>query len=111
MTGARRLGAGVGYTGRTRMDDQPPTDAPDSESPSTPPDSPAANEASPAEARFRSCRWRKTPDGGGVSYCAHRDVLPFAGALSFKADAWCPDCKFYKLRRSPRKRPGADWQA
>ena len=47
-----------------------------------------------------------------MRYCTHRDVLPFAGTTGFKADAWCPDCAFYKLRRAPRKRPDPepDWQ-
>ena len=37
-----------------------------------------------------------------------RDVLPFAGKNDFKADSWCPDCSYYKLRRTPKKR---DWPA
>lgn len=60
---------------------------------------------SPAVARFRSCRWRRSPeDNGGVECCGHRDVLPLAGTASFDAEAWCPDCTFYKLRRTPKKR-------
>jgi hypothetical protein len=57
-------------------------------------------EASAAEARFQSCRWRKpeTPP-----YCSHPEVLPFAGTNGFKPDAWCPSCAFYKLRRNPRR--------
>jgi len=35
-------------------------------------------------------------------------VLPFAGKNDFKADSWCPECAFYKLRRTPKKR---DWAA
>jgi hypothetical protein len=65
---------------------------------------------SPAAERFRSCRWHTTPDGGSVSYCAHRDVQPFAGTSGFNPEAWCPDCKFFKARRAPRKRPDQDWQ-
>jgi len=58
--------------------------------------------ASPAETRFKSCRWRATPDQG--AYCTHRDVLPFAGKEGFSADSWCLECAFYKLRRTPKKR-------
>jgi hypothetical protein len=31
-------------------------------------------------------------------------VLPFAGKEGFSADSWCPECAFYKLRRTPKKR-------
>ena len=57
---------------------------------------------SPAAQRFKSCRWRATPDQG--EFCTHRDVLPFAGKEGFTADSWCGDCGFYKLRRTPKKR-------
>lgn len=64
-----------------------------------------APQLSPAVSRFRSCRWRRPPeDNGGVECCGHRDVLPLAGSSSFDAEAWCPDCNFYKLRRTPKKR-------
>ncbi len=59
-------------------------------------------ELSAAVAKFNSCRWRATPDVG--DYCTHRDVLPFAGKEGFVADSWCPECAFYKLRRTPKKR-------
>jgi hypothetical protein len=62
---------------------------------------------SPAGERFKSCRWRATPDDG--EYCTHRDVLPFAGKEGFVADSWCPDCGFYKLRRTPKKRERVDF--
>lgn len=58
--------------------------------------------ASPSAQRFKSCRWRATPDQG--EYCTHRDVLPFAGKEGFSADSWCGECGFYKLRRTPKKR-------
>lgn len=67
----------------------------------------ATTPASPAVERFRSCRWRATPDAG--EYCTHRDVLPFAGKEGFVADSWCPDCAFYKLRRTPKKRERLDF--
>ena len=81
-----------------------------------PPEEPRAQESAPAEAppapataqvsdaviKFRSCRWRCDPDQG--EFCTHRDVLPFAGKEGFVADSWCPECGFYKLRRTPKKR-------
>jgi hypothetical protein len=68
-------------------------------------DAPQASDqpaVSPAVERFQSCRWRATPDTG--EFCTHRDVLPFAGKEGFKPDSWCPECAFYKLRRTPKKR-------
>jgi hypothetical protein len=62
---------------------------------------------SPAVERFKSCRWRCAPDEG--AFCTHRDVLPFAGKEGFAADSWCPDCSFYKLRRTPKKRERLDF--
>jgi hypothetical protein len=59
-----------------------------------------------AVTKFKSCRWRCAPEDG--EFCTHRDVLPFAGKNDFKADSWCPECAFYKLRRTPKKR---DWAA
>ena len=73
-------------------------------SPSTAPvASDAPVEASAAVARFKSCRWRRPPEDG-PECCGHRDVLPLAGASGFDPEAWCPDCAFYKLRRTPKKR-------
>jgi hypothetical protein len=62
---------------------------------------------SPAVEKFRSCRWRATPEDG--EFCTHRDVLPFAGKEGFVAESWCPDCAFYKLRRTPKKRERVDY--
>ena len=70
--------------------------------PVTPPP-PATPLVSEAVIKFRSCRWRRPPDEG-VECCGHRDVLPLAGSNSFDAEAWCPDCAFFKLRRTPKKR-------
>ena len=64
-------------------------------------------DASPAVEKFKSCRWRATPDVG--DFCTHRDVLPFAGKEGFVADSWCPECAFYKLRRTPKKRERLDF--
>jgi hypothetical protein len=75
---------------------------------------PGAETAAPVEApvsaaveKFRSCRWRATPEDG--EFCTHRDVLPFAGKDGFVAESWCPDCAFYKLRRTPKKRERVDY--
>lgn len=75
----------------------------------TPAAAPAAEQpaASPAVEKFRSCRWRATPDAG--EFCTHRDVLPFAGKEGFVAESWCPECAFYKLRRTPKKRERSDY--
>ena len=62
----------------------------------------ATPEVSEAIIKFRSCRWRCDPESG--EFCTHRDVLPFAGKEGFVAESWCPDCAFYKLRRTPKKR-------
>ena len=47
------------------------------------------------------------PDQG--DFCTHRDVLPFAGKEGFKPESWCPECAFYKLRRTPKKRERIDY--
>ena len=65
----------------------------------------AVDDAAPvseAAIKFKSCRWRRPPEDG-PECCGHRDVLPIAGT-SFNPDAWCPDCTFFKLRRTPKKR-------
>jgi hypothetical protein len=71
------------------------------------PSTPAPATDSPAVERFKSCRWRCSPEDG--AFCTHRDVLPFAGKEGFTADSWCPDCAFYKLRRTPKKRERLDF--
>ena len=68
---------------------------------------PSAPAVSPAVEKFKSCRWRATPEDG--EFCTHRDVLPFAGKEGFNADSWCPECAFYKLRRTPKKRERVDY--
>ena len=64
---------------------------------------------SPAVARFKSCRWRRPPEDG-PECCGHRDVLPMAGTTGFDPQAWCPDCSFYKLRRTPKKRDPQEYR-
>jgi hypothetical protein len=54
--------------------------------------------------RFRSCRWQQPAENGNSEFCTHREVKPYAGTAGFDADAWCPDCQYYKLRRAPKKR-------
>ena len=84
------------------------------------PSSPAARPAAvaamdaPVESaalqRYHSCRWRKPPEESNpADYCSHRDVLPMAGTTGFDAEAWCPECAFYKVRRIPKKRPVEDY--
>lgn len=70
-------------------------------------DAPAAPAVSPAVEKFKSCRWRAAPEDG--EFCTHRDVLPFAGKDGFVAESWCPDCEFFKLRRTPKKRERMDY--
>ena len=60
-------------------------------------------ERSPAIARFESCRWRQPPEDGEPAFCTHQEVKPYAGTAGFDPDAWCGDCEYYKLRRTPRK--------
>ena len=100
---------------RDDMNPFPPSPSPASsptagrvESPSPDAAAPPADAVvlAPAVLKFKSCRWRCDPDDG--EFCTHRDVLPFAGKNDFKADSWCPECAFYKLRRTPKKR---DWAA
>jgi hypothetical protein len=63
---------------------------------------------SEAQIKFKSCRWRRPPEDG-PECCGHRDVLPIAGT-SFNPEAWCPDCAFFKLRRTPKKRSPEDYR-
>jgi hypothetical protein len=57
-----------------------------------------------AQQKFLTCRWRKPAENGVPDHCGHRDVLPMAGATGFVPDAWCPDCQYFKAKRTPRKR-------
>jgi hypothetical protein len=85
-------------------------------SPTSPTSGPTAAEPAadaPAQSaavlRFKSCRWRRPPEDG-PECCGHRDVLPMAGTTGFDPEAWCPDCQFYKLRRTPKKRERDDYR-
>ena len=88
----------------------PPT-SPISPTSPTPDAQPAADAPvqSAAVVRFKSCRWRRPPEDG-PECCGHRDVLPMAGTTGFDPEAWCPDCQFYKLRRTPKKRERDDYR-
>jgi hypothetical protein len=59
--------------------------------------------------RFRSCRWMQPAENGCSEFCTHREVKPYAGTTGFDADAWCPECQYYKLRRAPKKRSPDDY--
>lgn len=83
---------------RGMSDSYPPTSSNDTPA-QLPVETPAV---SAAVIKFKSCRWRRPPEDG-PECCGHRDVLPIAGT-SFNPDAWCPDCAFFKLRRTPKKR-------
>ena len=82
----------------------------------TPADAPAAapppvtsdNPQSAAFVRFGSCRWQQPAESGNAAFCTHREVKPYAGTAGFDADAWCPECQYYKLRRAPKKREPRD---
>jgi len=63
---------------------------------------------SAANVRFRSCRWMQPAENGNTEFCTHREVKPYAGTTGFDPDAWCQDCQYYKLRRSPKKRSPND---
>ena len=81
----------------------PPVSAePDAAEPKSEATTPQPAALSPAVEKFKSCRWRCDPEAG--EFCTHRDVLPFAGKEGFVAESWCPECAFYKLRRTPKKR-------
>jgi hypothetical protein len=89
---------------------EPAAPSASSQKPSEPPAQPAptGSETSAAFVRFRSCRWHQPPENGSAEFCTHREVKPYAGTTGFDADAWCPDCQYYKLRRAPRKRQNDD---
>ena len=66
------------------------------------------NPQSAAFVRFGSCRWQQPAEDGNQAFCTHREVKPYAGTTGFDADAWCPECQYYKLRRAPKKREPRD---
>jgi hypothetical protein len=91
------------------VNDPTPAGTPEAPEATTTP-TPAATQDSAAFIRFRSCRWHQPKENGNAEFCTHREVKPYAGTAGFDADAWCADCQYYKLRRSPKKRqPGEDF--
>ena len=91
------------------MSDPLSNPVPTAESPAAPTAVDTTPVLSAAVTKFKSCRWRRPPEDG-PECCGHRDVLPMAGATGFDAEAWCPDCAFYKLRRTPKKRSPEDYR-
>jgi len=89
-------------------------DDPSSRIPTVQPETEKAAAETPAVSvavgKFRSCRWYRAAEDGLPECCSHRDVLPIAGTTGFDPEAWCPDCTFYKVRRTPRKRPVEDYR-
>jgi hypothetical protein len=81
--------------------------APAPDSPEAAPASTTPEPDSTAILKFKSCRWRCDPEDG--EFCTHRDVLPYAGKEGFNPDSWCPECAYYKLRRTPKKRERMDY--
>ena len=88
----------------------PPAETPASTPATTTPVT-SDNPQSAAVVRFKSCRWMQPPENGNTEFCTHREVKPYAGTTGFDAEAWCPDCQYYKLRRAPKKRSpqNDDW--
>jgi len=90
--------------------DPPPPPAPSSQADGTASTEPNAD-AKPQSngfVRFTSCRWQQPAEDGREAFCTHREVKPYAGTQGFDADAWCPECQYYKLRRAPKKRNPTD---
>ena len=79
---------------------RPPGENPPGEPPAA---APAATQST-GLVRFNSCRWQQPAEDGNTAFCTHREVKPYAGTTGFDADAWCLDCQYYKLRRTPKKR-------
>ena len=77
------------------------------DAPASPQETPTTE--SPAFVKFRSCRWHQPKENGNAEFCTHREVKPYAGTSGFDADAWCPECQYYKLRRAPKKRTPDDY--
>ena len=84
----------------------PPAETPSGPSPSPAPGqspglSPEAPAQTPAVEKFKSCRWRATPDVGEFAPIA--TCCP-SRARRFRRGVVVPECAFYKLRRTPKAR-------
>jgi hypothetical protein len=99
--------AGPGLSGPA----QPPAPATANDVAAVPVSPPATSDVpqSASLVRFRSCRWMQPAENGNSEFCTHREVKPYAGMTGFDADAWCPECQYYKLRRAPKKRTPEDY--
>jgi hypothetical protein len=86
----------------------PAPDAPAAPAQTSPAPATSDSPQSAALIRFRSCRWQQPKEEGSSEFCTHREVKPYAGTTGFDADAWCPECQYYKLRRAPKKREPRD---
>ena len=102
---------GANYNHSTpALSPDPPAAAPASTSDvAAPAPATSDNPQSAALVRFRSCRWMQPKENGSAEFCTHREVKPYAGTTGFDADAWCPGCQYYKLRRAPKKRSPEDY--
>ena len=106
---------GYNFNNTTPTLSSDPEPAAPAAAPAAPADVPAQapvtsdNPQSAALVRFRSCRWMQPAENGNTEFCTHREVKPYAGTAGFDADAWCPECQYYKLRRSPKKRSPDDY--
>jgi hypothetical protein len=69
----------------------------------TPPAAVEPTRHSLAVQKFKACRWRRAAEDDSPECCSHRDVLPLTGTHGFDPEAWCTECTFFKLRRTPRK--------
>ena len=74
----------------------------------TPSSTSAAAAESPATTSPEPAAAEAPQSAGNAAFCTHREVKPYAGTAGFDADAWCPECQYYKLRRAPKKRSPSD---
>ena len=93
---------------QTSLSAASPASAPEAPASSSPTPVTSDNPQSAAFVRFGSCRWQQPIEDGNAAFCTHREVKPYAGTAGFDADAWCPECQYYKLRRAPKKREPRD---
>jgi hypothetical protein len=93
-----------------RLSASPAAESPGAPEPAAESPGPVASDPPPSTgfARFASCRWQQPEEDGNAAFCTHREVKPYAGTAGFDADAWCPECQYYKLRRAPKKRTPSD---
>jgi hypothetical protein len=103
------LGLPPGAAGNAETAGATPTPSPVSTTSPGPTPVTSDHPESAAFVRFRSCRWMQPKEEGhDTEFCTHREVKPYAGMQGFDADAWCPECQYYKLRRAPKKREPSD---